>query len=81
MFRFGELEPLQNSIRDGGSYYDRDRDRLDTTVVEIIASEAGADKTTILVIGTTATMIAVAQQFNTMGDVVNERDILEPKAW
>ncbi|KAJ4022565.1 hypothetical protein NW766_001604 [Fusarium irregulare] len=59
----------------------RDRNRLDTLVVNITAPEAGADNATILVIGTTATMVAVAQQFNTMGHVVNERDVLGPKAW
>ena len=59
----------------------RDRDRLETAVIEIATLEAGADDATIVVIGTTATMIAVAQQFNTMGHVVNDRDVLGPKAW
>ncbi|KAJ4027977.1 hypothetical protein NW752_000230 [Fusarium irregulare] len=91
MYRFGELEPLRNSMslkaaghimaENETDAVARDRNRLDTLVVNITAPEAGADNATILVIGTTATMVAVAQQFNTMGHVVNERDVLGPKAW
>ncbi|CAG7557969.1 unnamed protein product [Fusarium equiseti] len=39
----------------------RGRDRLDTTVVEMAAPEAGADDATIVVIDTIATMIATIE--------------------
>ena len=50
-------------------------------MAEIATPEAGADDVTIVVVDTIATRIAMAQQFNTMGNIVNERDAFGAKAW